>query len=115
VTQRALDAVTFDCWNTLIMDRDLDAARSLRATALIESAAAHGVQIDHDRAIEAIRAAHKRHIALWGRGVGSGAIEMAAWSLENVGISDLSLIPTPRPHSAMWRLCAARIASIARS
>ena len=90
-SQRRLAAVTFDCWNTLLVDADLDAARAIRVAALIEAAAARGVELDGERAIAAIRAAHARHVELWGSGVGSGSVEMASWALETVGVADLPL------------------------
>ena len=88
---RPLTAVTFDCWNTLLVDDDLDAARALRVAALIAAAAARGVELDGARAIVAIRAAHAQHVELWSRGVGSGSVEIAAWALDRVGVTDASL------------------------
>lgn len=90
---KPLAAVTFDCWNTLLVDRALDAARALRVAALIEAAVAHGIQLEDARALAVIRAAHLRHVELWSRGVGSGSLEMAGWSLEAVGIHGASLAP----------------------
>ena len=90
-SHRRLAAVTFDCWNTLLVDADLDAARALRIAALAEAALARGVEIDGERAIAAIRAAHARHVERWGRGVGSGSVEMATWALESVGVADLPI------------------------
>ncbi len=88
---RPLAAVTFDCWNTLLVDSDLDAARALRVAALTDTAATRGVDVAGEQAIAAIRAAHARHVELWRRGFGSGAAEMAAWALEAVGVADRSL------------------------
>jgi FMN phosphatase YigB (HAD superfamily) len=90
---KPLAAVTFDCWNTLLVDHALDAARALRVAALIEAAASRGVALDEARALAAIRASHARHVELWSRGVGSGSLEMAGWSLESVGVRDASLAP----------------------
>ena len=86
-------AVTFDCWNTLLVDHALEAARALRVAALIEAAASAGTDLEEERALAAIRASHLRHVELWSRGVGSGSLEMAGWSLEAVGITDASLAP----------------------
>ena len=90
-SSRPLMGVTFDCWNTLLVDADLDAARALRVAALRDTASASGVDVDGERAIVAIRAAHVRHVELWSRGVGSGSVEMAAWALAAVGVTDLRL------------------------
>jgi putative hydrolase of the HAD superfamily len=90
---KPLAAVTFDCWNTLLVDHALDAARALRVAALIEAAAARGVALDDERALAAIRAAHARHVELWSRGIGSGSHEMAGWSLAAVGVEDAVLAP----------------------
>ena len=90
---KPLAAVTFDCWNTLLVDHALDAARALRVAALIEAAGTKGVQLDDARALTVIRAAHMRHVELWSRGIGTGALEMAGWSLEAIGIADASLVP----------------------
>jgi HAD superfamily hydrolase (TIGR01509 family) len=86
-----LRAVTFDCWQTLILDRQLDAARELRTAALVEAAAARGVELAVDAALAAVRAAHSRHVELWARGIGSGSPEMASWALASLGIVDLAL------------------------
>lgn len=86
-----LRAVTFDCWQTLLTDRNWDAARELRTTALVEAAAARGVDLDRGAALAAIGAAHGRHVELWTRGIGSGSPEMAAWALATFGIEDPTL------------------------
>lgn len=85
---RRLRAVTFDCWNTLLRERDFTVARGLRATALAEVAARHGAAVSDAAAHEALRSAFDRHIALWVRGIGSGAPEIAGWALESLGVSD---------------------------
>lgn len=90
---KPLAAVTFDCWNTLLVDHALDAARALRVAALIEAVATRGIALDDERALAAIRAAHMRHVELWSRGIGSGSHEMASWSLETVGVQDATLAP----------------------
>jgi putative hydrolase of the HAD superfamily len=91
MTGRRLRAVTFDCWNTLLLDRDFERAQRLRAEALVEAAGARGIAADPASALAAIRAAHGRHIELWSRGTGSGSGEIATWSLESFGITDPAL------------------------
>jgi len=90
----ALRAVTFDCWQTLLVDRNLDAPRELRVAALVELAATRGVEVAPDAALAAIRAAHGRHTELWTRGVGTGSPEMAAWTLAGLGVEDAALAAT---------------------
>jgi len=86
-----LRAVTFDCWQTLLVDRNLDAARELRTAALVEAAAARGIEVGAEAALAAIRTAHGRHVELWASGTGSGSPEMASWALASLGIADPAL------------------------
>lgn len=81
-----LRAVTFDCWQTLLVDRDFRGARAQRISALVEAAATRGVELAPDAAAAAIAAAHARHVELWSRGVGSGSAEIARWALEGLGL-----------------------------
>lgn len=83
---RTLRAVTFDCWQTLLVDRDFGGARALRISALVEAAATRGVELAPDAAAAAIAAAHARHVELWSRGIGSGSGEIARWALEGLGL-----------------------------
>lgn len=86
-----LRAVTFDCWQTLLLDRQLEAARELRVAALVEAAASRGVALAPDAALAAIRTAHSRHVELWSRGIGTGSPEMARWALDSLGVADAAL------------------------
>lgn len=85
---RRIEAVTFDCWNTLLRERDFAVPRERRAAALVETAAAAGIALDATAAGDAVRAAFDRHLALWMEGVGSGAAEIALWALASVGVAD---------------------------
>lgn len=87
-SERRIAAVTFDCWNTLLRERDFAHPRERRATALVEAAAAAGVALDETAAAGAVRAAFDRHLALWMDGVGSGAGEIAQWALETALVGD---------------------------
>lgn len=86
-----LRAVTFDCWQTLLLDRHFERARALRIEALVEAAAGRGVDVAPESAAATIAAAHGRHVELWTRGVGSGSREIAAWALGALGIEDAAL------------------------
>ena len=85
---RRIEAVTFDCWNTLLRERDFALPRERRATALVETATGAGVALDATAAGDAVRAAFDRHLALWMEGIGSGANEIARWALETAGVGD---------------------------
>ncbi len=85
-----LHAATFDCWNTLIRERDFATARAQRLAALRDAVARHGRPLDADALEAALSGAHRRHIDLWCAGVGSGSREMAAWALAAAGIEDVA-------------------------
>jgi putative hydrolase of the HAD superfamily len=84
-------AVTFDCWGTLIHERDPSAGETLRVQILLDLASAKQSDLTRQRAEEALRAAHRRHVELWVRGVASGSREMARWALEALGLECTSL------------------------
>jgi putative hydrolase of the HAD superfamily len=73
-------AVTFDCWSTLIHERDPAESHALRVAAVARSARV--AEADARRALDE---AWGRHVALWSQGVGSGSPEMARWTLEGLG------------------------------
>jgi FMN phosphatase YigB (HAD superfamily) len=82
-----LEAVTFDCWNTLLYEEDWQAAHTRRVAALHDAATAAGHATLRDEAERAFDAAWSRHIALWRQEQASGAVEVARWSLEILGIA----------------------------
>jgi putative hydrolase of the HAD superfamily len=73
--------VTFDCWGTLLVERDPGAAYARRVQALAEVAAGPGGAPDPAAARAALDVAWRRHVELWEAGVASGSPEMAAWAL----------------------------------
>jgi putative hydrolase of the HAD superfamily len=79
-------AVTFDCWNTLLIEHDWESAHGLRVDALAEAAREAG----HAKPREVVAAAFdrgwSRHMELWVDGVATGAPHVAAWCLEDLGI-----------------------------
>jgi len=83
-----LHAATFDCWNTLIRERDFAAARAQRLDALRDAIASHGKALDAATLAAALSSSHQRHIDLWCAGIGSGSREMAGWALAAAGIED---------------------------
>jgi putative hydrolase of the HAD superfamily len=82
-----LRAVTFDCWCTLLVERDWSVAHALRVDALAEAVKRAGGESDRAELSGVFDAAWNRHIARWTRGISSGAAEIARDAL---GILDLS-------------------------
>jgi len=89
VTPRARPrVVTFDCWNTLLAEDDWPTAHALRVTALRDAALEAGLAVSREAATRAFDAAWGRHMELWARGVASGAREVAAWGLAELGLGE---------------------------
>ena len=79
-------AVTFDCWQTLIIEQRWEVAHGLRVSALETAAQAAGRTLEPGEAGRAFDAAWGRHMDLWTREVATGAREVAHWALEELGI-----------------------------
>ena len=77
-------AVTFDCWNTLLTERDWPKAHALRVDALCAAVEEDGARLERALVAEAFDAAWLKHMELWREGVVSGAREVARWSLEHL-------------------------------
>lgn len=73
-------AVTFDCWSTLIHERDPAASHALRVGAVAEAA-----RVSEGEARRALDAAWARHVELWSQGVATGSPQLARWALEGLG------------------------------
>jgi putative hydrolase of the HAD superfamily len=91
-----VEAVTFDCWNTLLFEADWQVAHARRVDAVAAAAAEAGAQVSAQEAGAAFDHAWKRHMALWAEGVASGSPEMAVWALESLGLRE--------PHPALEHL-----------
>ena len=78
--------VTFDCWNTLIVERSWQAAHARRVEALERAAREAGRPVSPGEAATAFDAAWERHMRLWSEGLHSGAPEVARWSLASLGV-----------------------------
>ena len=85
-----LRAVTFDCWSTLLLERDWSVAHALRVDALSEAAKRAGRESDRAELSGVFDAAWNRHIARWTSGVGSGAAEVARDAFGILGLSEES-------------------------
>jgi FMN phosphatase YigB (HAD superfamily) len=91
-----VEAVTFDCWNTLLYEDDWEVAHGLRVAALETAAREAGRQILPDDARRAFDAAWGKHMRLWCEGVATGAREIALWALAEIGLES--------PHPALEHL-----------
>lgn len=92
------DAVTFDCWNTLLYEEDWHTAHARRVDALGAMARESGAAVSRERAAVAFDAAWEQHMRLWAEGVATGAPEVARWALAGLGLRD--------PHPGLERLIA---------
>jgi putative hydrolase of the HAD superfamily len=81
-----LEAVTFDCWNTLLYEENWPAAHARRVAELQRVAAEAGHTTTREEATRAFDSAWSRHMDLWREEQATGAVEMARWSLEILGI-----------------------------
>ncbi len=81
-------AVTFDCWGTLIFERDPIAAYKLRIDALQRAAKRSGVELSRTDTRLSLDKAWLRHFDLWEAGIAAGPAEIASWALEDLSISD---------------------------
>lgn len=70
-------AVTFDCWQTLLVEADWAVAHARRVDALIEAARELGRDVSRERAHQAFDHAWGEHMLAWTRGVATGAPEVA--------------------------------------
>jgi putative hydrolase of the HAD superfamily len=91
VLPQPLRAVTFDCWRTLLVERDWTVAHALRVDALVEAAKQVGRERERAELSGVFDAAWNRHIARWTRGVASGAAEIARDALGILGLSEESV------------------------
>jgi putative hydrolase of the HAD superfamily len=76
------EAVTFDCWNTLLYEEDWTHAHARRVGALHEAATEGGHPATREQVGAAFDMAWQRHMNLWRREQASGAPEVATWALE---------------------------------
>jgi FMN phosphatase YigB (HAD superfamily) len=76
-------AVTYDCWATLLKDRDWEGAMAIRAGAL-----SRALGIDDDEARQLLEEAWRRHDEAWKQIETFGPGRMAAYCLESRGVDD---------------------------
>lgn len=86
-TERSpLRAVTFDCWGTLLFERDTARAHALRVDAVVRVARRGDRAVARDEARAALDAAFRRHWDAWHAHRATGSIEMAGWTLESLAL-----------------------------
>jgi FMN phosphatase YigB (HAD superfamily) len=76
-------AVTYDCWGTLLKDRDWEGAMALRRGAL-----RHFLDLDDDELVELLDEAWRKHDEAWKQVETFGPGRMAAYCLEARGVTD---------------------------
>jgi FMN phosphatase YigB (HAD superfamily) len=76
-------AVTYDCWGTLLQDRDWEGAMHKRIGAL-----SRFLHLDVDEATSLLKEAWLKHEEAWKQVAAFGPGRMAAYCLESKGISD---------------------------
>lgn len=76
-------AVTYDCWGTLLKDRDWEGAMATRRSALLRF-----LDLSEDEATELLQEAWARHDDAWKQVETFGPGRMAAYCLEAKGIFD---------------------------
>ena len=80
-----LEAVTFDCWNTLLYEENWPAAHARRVAELQRVAAEAGHTTTREEATRAFDSAWSQHMDLWREEQATGAVDR--WSLEILGIA----------------------------
>ena len=83
-----LDLVTFDCWNTLLVEEDWPTAHAVRVDEVRRAAREAGRDVSREVAATAFDAAWECHMRLWSEGVATGAPEIARWALAELGLRE---------------------------
>lgn len=92
---RQVDAVTFDCWGTLLaFERERPEGRHVRELALERAVRAAGLDLSETEIRERLSAAHSLHTDEWESARESGSPDMARWALEPLGITDPAITLT---------------------
>ena len=91
IHQRPLHAVTFDCWGTLIYERDRHSGARMREELFGRTLREHGIETTDEETTTALNQAWRRHWQEWLAGVSTDAIDIARWGLEAFGIEEREL------------------------
>jgi putative hydrolase of the HAD superfamily len=76
--------VTFDCWGTLLFERDASRAHALRVEAVVRVARRGDVTLAEGVARAALDAAWQKHWDAWHAHRATGSVEIAGWVLESL-------------------------------
>ncbi len=88
----SLEAVTFDCWGTLIYQPDGTNNTRDREEVLLQALRDSGVRFEsHEAVRSALGEGSRRHWECWDRGIATGAVEVVGWTLEALRIEDAAL------------------------
>jgi HAD superfamily hydrolase (TIGR01549 family) len=79
-------AVTFDCWETLLTNHNWEQNVQARIEALIHLASGEGVELAAERARELIEGSWREHVEAWRRGALFGPAGASRWCLEQLGL-----------------------------
>jgi putative hydrolase of the HAD superfamily len=82
-------AVTFDCWNTLLVEENWHLAHALRVEALRNAAVQCGYEVSRDEAARAFDEAWQTHLEAWREGRATGAREVARDGLHLLEVAEV--------------------------
>jgi putative hydrolase of the HAD superfamily len=80
------EAVTFDCWETLLTNKDWDQTVDARVQALVRLASDEDIELTAERAQELIEGSWTQHIEEWRAGRPFGSRGASHWVLEQLGL-----------------------------
>ena len=80
-------AVPFDCWSTLLTQRDQETPKRLRAEALVRAASELELRLSMPEAVEWVRRGFAFHNQAWEQGAETGARDIARWIFRELGTS----------------------------
>ncbi len=83
--------MTFDCWGTLIYERDRHSGARMREELFARTLREHGIETTDEESTTALNQAWRRHWQEWLAGVSTDAIDIARWGLEAFGIEEREL------------------------
>lgn len=87
-----VDAVTFDVWNTLLREPDMESNRIARARLLLPLLRRHHPDMDLDECLRRLNGAWDAYLIDWRRGQPHGPVEMVTTMLGEAGADDQRLI-----------------------
>jgi FMN phosphatase YigB (HAD superfamily) len=79
-------AVTFDCWETLLTNKNWDQTVDARVEALVRLASGEDVELTKERARELIEGSWQQHMSEWRAGRPFGSRGASRWCLEQLGL-----------------------------